>query len=150
MRVRVQGRHAYRWPMLRAVVREQVQVQVQFWLVLGFCFCSPKAARGRGVAHAGVLGKGYRSGLGSGWPSKMVWFAAKCAGPAAIGPVGEGGLHRSRFRFRMFGLLYDVVFLLFWLALGFCFCSAQAATRIPVCWCWRGGSGAGPKAAGGR
>ena len=59
---------------------------------------------------------------------ETVWFAAKCAGPAAIGPVGEGGLHRSRFRFRfrMFGLLYAVVFLLFWLALGFCFCSAQA------------------------
>ena len=55
------------------------------------------------------------------WPSKTVWFDAKCAGPAAIGPVGEGGLHRSRFRFRfrMFGLLYAVVFLLFWLALGF-------------------------------
>ena len=61
VRVRVRGRHAYQWPMLRAVVREQVQVQ--FWLVLGFCFCSPQAARGKGVAHAGVLGGG---GTGAG------------------------------------------------------------------------------------
>ena len=96
MRVRVQGRHAYRWPMLRAVVREQVQVQ--FWLVLGFCFCSPKAARGRGVAHAGVLGKGVQVWFGFRAAVENVWFAAKCAGPAAIGPVGEGGLHRSRFK----------------------------------------------------
>ena len=83
--------------MLRAVVREQVQVQVQFWLVLGFCFCSPQAARGRGVAHGGVLGGVVQVLV---WPSKTVWFAAKCAGPAAIGPVGGGGLHRSRLRFR--------------------------------------------------
>ena len=67
MRVRVRGRHAYRWPMLRAVVREQVQVQVQFWLVLGFCFCSPQAARGRGVAHAGVLAGVVQVLV---WPSK--------------------------------------------------------------------------------
>ena len=40
--------------------------------------------------------KWYRSGLGSGWPSKTVWFAAKCAGPAAIGPVGAGGVAQEQ------------------------------------------------------
>ena len=94
MRVRVQGRHAYRWPMLRAVVREQVQVQ--FWLVLGFCFCSPKAARGRGVAHAGVLGKRVQVWFGFRAAVENVWFAAKCAGPASYRARGGGGVAQEQ------------------------------------------------------
>ena len=111
MRVRVRGRHAYRWPTLRAVVREQVQVQVQFWLVLGFCFCSPQAARGRGVAHAGVLGGWYRCWFGRRKRFGLlqnarvlaqeqvqvqdVWFAVCCCVRAVLVGVGLLLLQRS-------------------------------------------------------
>ena len=120
MRVRVRGRHAYRWPMLRAVVREQVQVQVQFWLVLGFCFCSPQPL-GVGVWH---MQEFWGGGTGAGLAVENGLVCCKMRRSCSYRARGKGGLHRSRFRFRfrMFGLLYAVVFLLFWLALGFCFC----------------------------
>ena len=112
MRVRVWGRHAYRWPMLRGLVREQVKVQVQFWLVLGFCFCSPQAARGRGVAHAGLAVENglvcckmrrscsYRARGGGGVAQEQVqvqdvWFAVCCCVPAVLVGVGFLLLQRS-------------------------------------------------------
>ena len=134
----------WRW-FCGGVVQEQVKVQVQAGGRERFQRC--------GMLHAPVLQLGPMlalvvepkayvvrgwDGTGAGSGSKHpavtvlggVWFLLlkpSCGNMHTWSYVcvGCGGVrYRSRFRFRMRGLLYNVVFLLFWLVLVFCFCGA--------------------------